>query len=136
VGFDLKSEGVETRGRAHSVGTIQLQERVFKKKKMGLMQRAVIRGWLNDICPEDGFGAYLELRAYYHDPDATLAYSSKRKYDTRGCHADRKNVVIRTGWVKDPYKIEIQLYEYDAETGDIAFEDEQEIEYSPGQLGG
>lgn len=127
--FDLRAKGVETQGRARAVGTVQLQTNTAGR------QRAVVKAFLNDVCPKDGFGAYLEVRAYYPS-SATLAYSTRRAKDIRGCRAPAKRVTVKTGWVDHPYEIEIHLYEYDDETGDIAFNDDALVEYTPAQLGG
>jgi hypothetical protein len=129
VRFDLKAQGIETTGRARAVGTVQLQTNNAGR------QRAVVKAYLNDVCPKDGFGAYLEVRAYYPS-SATLSYSSRRAKDIRGCRARAKKVTVKTGWVDRPYEIEIHLYEYDDETGDIAFNDDALVEYTPSQLGG
>jgi hypothetical protein len=128
VGFDLRAKGEETRGKARAVGKIQLQS-----NKKGL-RRAVVKGRLNDVCPKDGFRAYLQVRAYY-PTDASVAYSSDFAEDPRGCKAPAKDVVLKTGWVDSPYKITIQLYEFDAEAGNIAFRDEARVEYTPDDLG-
>jgi hypothetical protein len=131
LGFDLRATNVETKGRARAVGTVQLRRKYTKKR--GLLEKAVVTARLNDICPGDGHGAYLNLRAYYPS-DATLSYSSDTKSDQRGCKADAKRVTVKTGWVEDPYEIEIQLYEFDWESGNIAFTDEDRVQYSPSQF--
>jgi hypothetical protein len=110
---------------------VQLLEKYTRKR--GLLEKAVVTARLNDICPGDGHGAYLNLRAYYPS-DATLSYASVTKYDQRGCKADAKTVTLKTNWVEDPYEIEIQLYEYDQESGNIAFTDEDRVEFSPSQF--
>jgi hypothetical protein len=131
IGFDLRAKGVETKGLARSVGYLKLDYKPSHRKV-----RVVVKGTLNDVCPKDGHGAYLEIRAYYNNPDATLAYSSDRAADTRNCKPGPIKVALRTGYVRDPYEIELQLYEYDNETGDIAFNDEARVEYTLDQLGG
>jgi hypothetical protein len=128
VGFDLRAKGEETRGKARATGKVRLQS-----NSRGL-RRAVVKGRVNDVCPKDGFRAHLEVRAY-HPTDASVAYSSDSAEDPRGCRAAAKEVVLKTGWVDSPYKITIQLYEVDAEAGNIAFRDEVRVEYTPDQLG-
>jgi hypothetical protein len=127
--FELKAKGEETKGRARAVGTVQLQMNNRGK------QRAVVKARLNDFCPPDGYGAYLQVRAYYRT-DASVAYSSDEASDTRGCEAAGKDVVLRTGWTRNSYKITIRLHEYNAGTGDIATLDRDSVEYAPEDLSG
>ncbi len=127
VKFDLRAAGTETKGRARSAGGVQLQQNHRGK------ERAVVKARLNDICPPDGYGAYLQLRVYYPS-DADSAYSSASAEDTRGCSADSQDVLLRTGWVADPYRVSIRLYEYDADSGDIANRDAETVFYEPTQL--
>ena len=97
------------------------------------LRRAVVKARLNDICPADSYGAYLQVRAYYPS-SSSVAYSSGDAKDVRGCPAGAKDVVVRTGWVADPYKITVRLYEYDADTGDIANADAASVEFTPNQF--
>jgi hypothetical protein len=127
--FDLRALGEETKGRARSVGWVQLQQNLRAK------ERAVVKARLNDICPADGFGAYLEVRAYYPS-ESDSAYSYKTAQDARGCRADAKRVVLRTGWVSSPYRVTVRLREFDQEAGDIAFGDADVVEYTPQELSG
>jgi hypothetical protein len=125
--FDLRAAGSETQGRARSVGTVDLQMSRNKQK-----DRAVVRARLNDICPQDGFGAYLEVRIYYATNGT--GYSSSRGSDTRGCRAKAKRVVLKTGFVKGAYRVTVRLFEYDAEAGNIAFLDEGQTEWTTQEL--
>ena len=137
LGFQLRAKGgpnAETVGAAMGRGKVQVEY-----KPAGRKYRVVMHGKVDDICPKDGFGTVLELRAYVSDPDATLAYHSQRVEDARKCPPKPKAFSVATSWIRISetpiYKVEIQLYEYDAQAGDIAFEDEARVEYSPSQLG-
>lgn len=118
--YRLKSAGDETPGRAISKGKVVLKKLYLKKNR--IRYRVIIKGRLNDICPADGYGAYLNLRAY----NGPGTYSSGLASDQRGCETDAKRVRVKTGkFDYYPTRVTVSLYEYDDETGDIAFEDRQ-----------
>lgn len=137
IGFQLKAKGgksAETVGAAKARGRIRIEYKPSRRK-----YRLVLHGKVDDVCPKDGFGAVLEMRAYVSDPDATLSYYSKQVSDARKCPPDPRRVAMATSWIRiseNPiYKVELHLYEYDADRGDIAFDDDAFVEYSPSQLG-
>jgi len=125
VRFDLQTKTVATQGRARAVGTVQLQSNQYGQ------WRGVLKGRLNDICPPDRYGAYLEIDVYH----SRTGLNRRSAEDVRGCEADAKDVELKTPWDNGPFKVVIRLYEYDAQTGDFAPADAVRVEYSPAQLG-
>ena len=74
--FDLYTSHVKTRGQAHAWGTVTF----FNNGRS--MQ---ITGKVNDVCPDDGYGAYVNFEIYvggYYQWD--IVASAK---DIRGCNA-------------------------------------------------
>jgi len=122
--INWKTKTQETKGHAVVHGTWRWQR---KYTKHAVKVRAIFQGRLDDKCPGDGFGAYLDMRIYYGDGSS---YSSDEAYDVRECTAKKAlSVVLRTGWVRDGYKVGLHLYEYDREAGDIAWDDDVQREW-------
>jgi hypothetical protein len=120
--IDWKTKAQESKGRAIAKGVVRIEH---KYTKHGIKRRVVFEGRLDDRCPADGYGAYLNLRFYYDDGSDGTAYADATASDERDCDAKKaRRIVLRTGWVRDGYAVSLQLYKYDRETGDITFGDQ------------
>jgi len=124
--IDLRAKGVETEGKARAVGTLHWQS---KFTKHGKKSRAVFKGRFDDKCKADGYSAVLTVNV-----SIPGGVSYKSKYDERGCEAKAMSVVMRTGWVKDPQRVYLELYEYKSSAGDIARDDEDQVFFSIAEL--
>jgi opacity protein-like surface antigen len=70
--FDIRTAAALTPGYAHMYGNVTF---ISKTK-------ATITGRINDVCPEDGLGAYVNITAFYGSSESQDNYVAK---DTQGC---------------------------------------------------
>ncbi len=101
--FDFRTPVFVNDGRAHTWGLAS-----FKSAR-----RVVLTGRLNDECPGDGFGAYLEVVAYL-EGDGSLRYTAK---DTGGCK-DKDGIAYSFDIRSSSRKItslSLKLYECDTD---------------------
>jgi hypothetical protein len=133
VDFRLRAKAAETPGKARATGTLRLQRDYTKR---GTKHRVVVTGKLDDRCPGDGYGAVLYVRVYFSDSNSDVAYMSDRVDDARTCGASPRRFKMVTNWTRHAYKVELGLYEYDVDTGDIANQDAHRVDWTVDQLGG
>jgi hypothetical protein len=81
-GFDLTTGTSATPGQARGVGTVAFVS----------SQRVKIRGSINDICPKDGYGAYIEFKINF----AGGGYATRVISDQRKCAAKPKPFAFTT----------------------------------------
>jgi len=70
--FDFKTPVFVNDGTAHTSGLAS-----FKSAK-----RVVLTGRINDLCPQDGYGAYLDVTAHLEGTYSSIRYTAK---DAGGC---------------------------------------------------
>jgi hypothetical protein len=80
--FDLTTGTTQTKGKARGVGTVEF---------VG-PQRVAIRGRINDICPADGYGAYIEFKLNF----VGGGYARRVVSDQRKCEASPKTFSFTT----------------------------------------
>ena len=81
VPFDLFSGTTQTEGRAKAKGKVRFLDN----------GRLRVKGYINDICPGDGFAAVLEIEVSYNDVTRDI----RRR--TRGlCHENKRDVDFKT----------------------------------------
>jgi hypothetical protein len=131
VDFHLRAKGTETKGKARANGTLRLKRDYTRR---GIKRRAVVTGKFDDRCPGDGYGAVLYVRVYFSDSNSDVAYMSDRVDDARTCGAAPRRFKMVTSWARNAYKVELGLYEYDEDTGDIANEDAHRKTWTVSQL--
>jgi hypothetical protein len=86
--FDLYSGTEHSKGNSHAYGTVEFDRR----------GTAFIQGWINDICPKDGHGAYLEIWATY-GPKGSISGRFQPVWtvkDTTGCTEPGHKFALRT----------------------------------------
>src|SRR4051812_21961583 len=77
-GFDLTTGTSATKGQAHGYGTVDF---------IG-PQRVKVAGKINDICPADGYGAYIEFKFNFKGGGyATRVISDQRKCEVKKAKA-------------------------------------------------
>ena len=101
--FDFRTPVFVNEGRAHTWGLAS-----FKSAR-----RVVLTGRLNDECPGDGFGAYLDVTAYQEGSGLDLRYTAK---DVGGCKD--KDGIAYSFDIRSAHKItslSLRLYECDTD---------------------
>ncbi|WP_328993541.1 hypothetical protein OG394_04325 [Kribbella sp. NBC_01245] len=111
--FDLRSEwGSEPHnGQAHAWGTLTWHNTT----------KVVVTGRINDICPGDNYGAYIEYRAYYMNGGYATEFGAA--YDAGGCRdegGDGKafepiEIAVSPRWIK---YLHLCVVEFDRQTQD------------------
>jgi len=81
-GFDLTAGTTATPGNARGVGTVNF---------LG-PQRVAVKGTINDICPKDGYGAYVEFKFNFKGG----GYATRVVSDQRKCKAKPKAFAFTT----------------------------------------
>lgn len=81
-GFDLTTSTAATPGQARGVGTVDF---------LG-PQRVHVKGTINDICPKDGYGAYIEFKMNFKGG----GYATRVISDQRKCKASPKGFDFTT----------------------------------------
>ena len=81
-GFDLTTGTTQTPGKARGVGTVEF---------LGA-QRLHVKGTINDICPKDGYGAYIEFKLNFKGG----GYATRVISDQRKCKAAAKSFSFTT----------------------------------------
>jgi hypothetical protein len=80
--FDLTAGTAQTKGKARGVGNVTF---------LG-PQRVKIAGRINDICPADGYGAYIEFKLNFKGG----GYATRVISDQRKCEASPKSFSFTT----------------------------------------
>jgi hypothetical protein len=81
--FSITTGTVFTDGKAHTQGTI-----VWRSQR-----RATVDGRVRDICPTDGYGAYIEVNPIF----ANGRFGAlKRRGDTNGCGPNATSIAAMT----------------------------------------
>jgi hypothetical protein len=102
--FDFRTPVFVNDGRAHTWGLAS-----FKSAR-----RVVLTGRLNDECPADGYGAYLDVTAYQEGGGLNLRYTAK---DIGGCK-DKDGIAYSFDIRSSTRKItslSLKLYECDTD---------------------
>jgi hypothetical protein len=81
-GFDLTAGTAATKGNARGVGTVDF---------LG-PQKVRVQGTINDICPKDGYGAYIEFKFNFKGG----GYATRVISDQRKCKAAPKHFAFTT----------------------------------------
>lgn len=110
-GFDARSEwGSEPHnGQAHAWGTVTWHDKT----------KAVITGRINDLCPGDGYGAYLSVRVEFMNGDGTI--DPEARADDGGCKDEGGDGVAFTPVTRDYADRWIKYIELCADEIDMPF---------------
>lgn len=101
--FSVKTTANSSPGVAHAYGTIHF----FAKRKVR------ITGRINDICPADGYGAYVTFYVNYGQ------YSNvyRKRKDTSGCENSGKAYDFIVRAPSKVVSVRVSVSEYDADRG-------------------
>jgi len=104
--FNLTAGAGVTNGKAHGKGTV----------KFVAAKRVRIQGTIDDICPKDGYGAYIEFKVNL----AGGGYGTIVKRDTRKCEPKAPvRYDFAQSFPRRVVSVGVTVIEIDADTGKI-----------------
>lgn len=102
-GFDLWTSTAATKGRAHGYGSLTFPNAKTVK----------VNGKINDICPADGFGAYIEFKVNFSGG----GYGVKRYADRQTCKKGAVPFAFTQAFTKKVKSVGVTVIELDDKGG-------------------
>lgn len=103
--YNLNTGTQVTKGKANAKGTV-----TFPGPK-----RVKVSGTVNDICPKDGYGAYIEFKVNF----VGGGYATSTYKDTDKCKAKANHYAFNRAFPKRVKSVGVTLIEIDADTNSI-----------------
>ncbi len=103
--YNLTAGAQVTKGKAHAKGTV-----TFPAAK-----RVKVSGTVNDICPADGYGAYIEFKVNF----VGGGYATSVYRDTDKCKAKANKYAFNRAFPKRVKSVGVTLIEIDADTDKV-----------------